>query len=68
MNIPVYVQEPCKYNQRRFVGNASDDLPAEEVAKEMGVPDGCFLEGKVMRRKGEKHWSIVANVKFRERA
>lgn len=84
MRIPVYVQPPCAPQKTRLVGHASDGLTAEEVAKEVGVPKGCFYEGKIMRRtvsKGRKaalgermdlepgayHWSLVADVKFKER-
>jgi hypothetical protein len=57
MRIPVYVQPPCAPQKTRLVGWADDKLTAEEVAKEVGVPDGCFYEGKIMRRtvsKGRK--------------
>ena len=67
MYIPVYVQPPCKPQNTYYVGLADDHLSAAEVAVEMGVPAGCFLEGKVIRRKGAKRWSLIADVKFRDK-
>lgn len=62
--IPVFVQRPNEPKTKRLVGEASTELTAAEVADQVGVPDGCLLDGKIMRRKGERHWSLVALVRF----
>lgn len=65
MMIPVEVQPPCKPDKARYVGTASDSLTAAAVAKLVGVPEGCFMEGKILKgRKKPRRWSIVADVTF----
>jgi hypothetical protein len=56
MMIPVEVQKP----------NQPDDIAMEEVAKRVGVPDGCLLDGRIRRRKGQRQWLLIADVKFQE--
>lgn len=65
--IPVYVQKPNQPHSEVLVGNASDQSTADEVAKQVGVPEGCLVDGKIIRRKGEARWSLVAYVEFGER-
>ena len=66
MNIPVEVQEPNKPHTARVLGEAPDDLTAEEVAERVGVPDGCLVDGRIIRRGGAARWSLVAWVKITE--
>lgn len=66
MIIPVEVQRPNQPQTRRFVGRASDELSPVEVAKRVGVPDDCLIDGRILTRKGERCWSLVANVRFGE--
>jgi rRNA maturation endonuclease Nob1 len=67
MMIPVEVQPPCKPDKARYVGTASDDSNAESVAKAVGIPEGCFIDGKIMKgRKKPRRWSLVADVTFTE--
>ena len=65
--IPVYVQRPCEPKSAMLVGHASDEMTVDEVAAFVGVPDGCFVGGKILRRKSDPRWSIVANVRFNNR-
>lgn len=75
-SIPVYVQRPNE-PPGVLVGEGYDNWTAEHVAKAVGVPEGCFLEGKIIRRnkKGDHNryglppvrWSIIANVRFSPR-
>jgi hypothetical protein len=67
MMLPVEVQQPTKPESARIVGTAPEDLTAEEVAKLVSVPLETFLGGKIISRKGERRWSLVADVKFRKR-
>jgi hypothetical protein len=67
MMIPVEVQQPCKPQSARIVGSQSDSLTAHEVARLVGVPLECFIEGKIIKRKHQRRWSLVADVEFRER-
>ena len=60
MLIPVEVQKPCQPQTARVVGEAHDYLRPEDVANEVGVPEGCFMEGKILKRRGERRWSLVA--------
>ncbi len=64
MMIPVMVQQPCKPPGLE-VGWADENLTAEQVADLVGVPSGTLIEGKILRRKGVKRWSLVANVEFK---
>jgi hypothetical protein len=66
--IPVYVQRPNQPQTKTLIGEAPDNLSPEAVANRVRVPDGCFIDGKVMHRTDRKriHWSLVANVNFRE--
>ena len=64
MIIPVEVQRPCEPKSAKFVGRASDDLTAEEVAELVKVPEGCLIGGKIMGGKKGRRWSLVANVRF----
>ena len=64
MIIPVEVQRPCEPKSARFVGEASDDLSVGEVADRVGVPEGCFVTGKIMHGKKGRRWSLVANIEF----
>jgi len=66
MIIPVEVQRPCEPKSARFVGEASDDLLAGEVADLVGVPQGCFVTGKIMKGKKGRRWSLVADVRIVE--
>jgi hypothetical protein len=66
MIIPVEVQQPNKPWSTRMVGSASDQLTAKQVAEKVGVPEGCLIDGKVMRRMGKARWSLVVNVRFGE--
>jgi hypothetical protein len=69
MMIPVYVQRPNEPPGLE-VGMADDKLDAASVAQLVKVPEGCFLDGKVIRRRKVKpgqlptRWSIVADVRF----
>jgi hypothetical protein len=63
--LPVEVQRPNQPQSTRVVGAASDELTAEEVAKQVGVPDGHLIEGKILGGKKGRRWSLVANVNFR---
>ena len=67
MILPVYVQRPCEPKSTRQVGYADADLLVDEVADAVGVPTGCLITGKVMKRKGVRCWSLVADVTFVER-
>lgn len=65
--IPVEVQLPNKPQTAHVVGEASDDMTAEEVARRVGVPADCFVDGKIMKGKRGRRWSLIAWVKFREK-
>jgi hypothetical protein len=64
--IPVYVQQPNKPATNRRVGEASDLGEPETVARKVGIPEGCLVDGKVVNRKGERRWSLVAHVRVVE--
>jgi hypothetical protein len=64
MNIPVEVQRPNAPHTKRYVGEASDRLSVKRVADLVGVPAESFLEGKIIKHKGERRWSIIADVIF----
>lgn len=64
MNIPVEVQKPNNPRSARCVGEAPESATAEEVARAVGVPEGCLVDGKVVRRDGWARWSLVAYVEF----
>ncbi len=63
MNIPVEVQQPNRPQTRRVVGHAPDTATAAEVAKLVGMPDGCLIDGKIMSRNGVRR-SLVGNIRF----
>jgi hypothetical protein len=55
MMIWVEVQPPNRPNKAMYVGVQPDNLTAKEVAQRVGVPDGCFLDGKIITsRDGER--------------
>lgn len=60
--IPVYVQEPNKPKSEHFVGYASSLGDPEIVARKVGVPEGCLVDGKVISGKRGPRWSLVAYV------
>jgi hypothetical protein len=64
MLIPVEVQYPNKPHSAVVVGEADDRLSARAVAKLVGVPIDCLVDGKVIRRKGTARWSLVAYVEI----
>jgi len=68
MLIPVEVQLPNQPQSARRVGEASDDLTAREVADRVGVPKDCFVDGKIMKGKKGRRWSLIALVRFSERS
>ena len=60
MMIWVEMKPTDQPNKAMYVGVQPDNLTAEEVAQRVGVPDGCFLDGKIITsRDGERRWSIV---------
>jgi len=64
--IPVEVQKPNKPESAHLVGEAPDYWPPERVARYVGVPDGCLVDGKIIksRKDGDRRWSLVAYVEF----
>jgi len=60
--IPVYVQQPNKPQSEQFVGYASSLGDPEIVARKVGVPEGCLVDGKVISGKRGPRWSLVAYV------
>lgn len=64
MLIPVMVQKPNQPKSEVYVGMASEDLTPEEVADRVGVPEGCLCDGKILKRKKQKVWSLVAYVRI----
>jgi len=68
MIIPVAVQKPNKPDTRVFVGRASEDLTPKAVAAAIGLPDDCFIyDAKILKHrkgelKGQRYWSLVADV------
>lgn len=67
MIIPVEVQKPNQPHSAVVVGRADSRWSAEKVATWVGVPDGCLIDGKIIRRKGKARWSLVAYVEFEYR-
>lgn len=65
MLLEVYVQQPNK-PPGHYVGMVSEFAEGHEVAKQVGVPDGCLVDAKIVKRKGKRRWSVVALVGFRE--
>jgi len=59
--IPVEVQLPCKPDSAVTIGEAPDNITAEEVAALVRMPEGCLIDGKIVRskKKGDR-WSLVA--------
>jgi hypothetical protein len=57
--IPVEIQQPCKPQTRRIIGEAPDNWTAGEVATAVGLPAGYLLDGKIIRRNGKARWSLV---------
>jgi hypothetical protein len=46
-----------------LVGEAHDYMSPKQYAHKVGVPAGCLIDGKVLKRKGQKRWLLVAYVK-----
>lgn len=78
MIIPVEVQKPNRPDTARVVGEAPDNWTVEEVARHVGCPLDCVIDGKIisnkMSKKGHelnrdpkgRRWSIVAYIEFGE--
>lgn len=63
-SIPVYVQKINQPLACRKVGAAPDMWTAERVARHIGVPSGHFIDGKLVKRGGNKHWLLVADTEL----
>lgn len=59
MQIPIYVQPPCKPNKAQLAGVGWEDWSEERVIQEIEIPRDrvlCVVKRKI---KGVKQWVVV---------
>jgi len=65
--IPVEVQQPCKPASAITIGEAPENWTPEQVWNHFGLPADDVIDAKVIRRKGDARWSLVAWVTVKVR-
>jgi hypothetical protein len=62
--IPVYVEPSNRFDKARLIGEASDDIEMEDVAKLVGVKSAWLYDGWISGHQGERRWLLFVDDQY----